>query len=76
MTLITLGYRDFKVLETDSCVQDGGGWKAAGATIGRPGAKTFWGGYSGIFVDPEGHPWQVSHNPSWTLHEDGSISLS
>ena len=35
----------------------------AGATIGRPGAATFWGGYSGIFVDPDGHPWEIAHNP-------------
>jgi uncharacterized protein len=47
----------------------------AGATIGRPGAKTFWGGYSGIFVDPDGHPWEVAHNPGWRLAEDGSVHL-
>jgi catechol 2,3-dioxygenase-like lactoylglutathione lyase family enzyme len=50
--------------------------KAAGATIPRAGARRPWGGYSGIFVDPEGHPWEVAHNPSWTLHEDGSVTLS
>jgi predicted lactoylglutathione lyase len=49
--------------------------KAAGATIGREGGKTFWGGYNGIFIDPDGHPWEVAHNPFWTLHEDGSIEL-
>jgi catechol 2,3-dioxygenase-like lactoylglutathione lyase family enzyme len=49
---------------------------AAGATIGRAGAKTFWGGYSGVFVDPDGHPWEVAYNPGWTIAEDGSISLS
>jgi len=48
---------------------------AAGGTIGRPGAPTEWGGYSGVFVDPEGHPWEIAHNPHWTLAEDGSISL-
>jgi uncharacterized protein len=50
--------------------------EAAGATIGRPGAKTFWGGYSGVFIDPDGHPWEVAHNPHWTLREDGSVQLS
>lgn len=49
--------------------------EAAGATIGRPGAKTFWGGYSGVFLDPDGHPWEIAHNPHWTLHEDGSVAL-
>ena len=48
----------------------------AGGTIGRPGAPTFWGGYSGVFIDPDGHPWEIAHNPFWTLHEDGSVSLS
>ena len=50
--------------------------RAAGATIVRAGAETFWGGYSGVFVDPEGHPWEVAHNPGWTFAEDGSIRLS
>lgn len=50
--------------------------QAAGATIARPGAKTFWGGYSGVFVDPDGHPWEIAHNPHWTLAEDGSVSLT
>jgi uncharacterized protein len=50
--------------------------EAAGATIARPGAPTFWGGYSGVFVDPEGHAWEIAHNPHWTLGADGSIRLS
>src|SRR4051812_23319000 len=49
--------------------------EAAGATIGRPGAATEWGGYSGVFLDPDGHPWEVAHNPIWTLHDDGSVTL-
>lgn len=48
---------------------------AAGATITRAGGETFWGGYSGAFVDPEGHAWEVAHNPFWTLEEDGSVRL-
>lgn len=48
----------------------------AGADISRPAAATFWGGYSGIFIDPDGHPWEVAHNPGWTLHDDGSIGLT
>ncbi len=49
---------------------------AAGATITRAPADTFWGGYSGMFLDPDGHPWEIAHNPHWTLHEDGSVSLA
>ncbi|MGZ4461814.1 MAG: VOC family protein [Gaiellaceae bacterium] len=50
--------------------------EAAGARIARPGAATFWGGYSGVFVDPDGHPWEVAHHPFWRLAEDGSVSLA
>ena len=49
--------------------------ETAGASIGRPGAETFWGGYSGIFVDLDGHPWEVAHNPGWQLAEDGTVTL-
>jgi catechol 2,3-dioxygenase-like lactoylglutathione lyase family enzyme len=50
--------------------------EAAGATIPRSAGETFWGGYSGIFVDPDGHPWEVAHNPGWNVRDDGSVSLS
>jgi uncharacterized protein len=50
--------------------------EAAGATIGRPGADTFWGGYSGLFLDLDGHPWEIAHNPGWVLHEDGRTTMS
>jgi catechol 2,3-dioxygenase-like lactoylglutathione lyase family enzyme len=49
--------------------------EAAGATIARGGGETFWGGYSGVFLDPDGHPWEIAHNPRWTLREDGSVEL-
>jgi catechol 2,3-dioxygenase-like lactoylglutathione lyase family enzyme len=48
---------------------------AAGATIGRSGAETFWGGYSGLFLDPDGHPWEIAHNPFWTITADGGTLL-
>jgi catechol 2,3-dioxygenase-like lactoylglutathione lyase family enzyme len=50
--------------------------RAAGATVTREPGATFWGGYSGVFTDPDGHPWEVAHNPHWELHEDGTVSLS
>jgi uncharacterized glyoxalase superfamily protein PhnB len=49
---------------------------AAGGSVVRPPAATFWGGYSGVFTDPDGHPWEVAHNPHWTLREDGTVSLT
>ena len=50
--------------------------RAAGARIARAPGETFWGGYSGVFVDPDGHPWEVAHNPHWTIRDDGSVSLA
>ena len=49
--------------------------RGAGATVTREPAATFWGGYSGVFVDPDGHAWEVAHNPHWTLRADGSVEL-
>lgn len=49
--------------------------RRAGATIAREPAETFWGGYSGVFIDPDGHPWEVAHNPGWELSDDGSVQL-
>jgi catechol 2,3-dioxygenase-like lactoylglutathione lyase family enzyme len=49
--------------------------RAAGATIGREPAATFWGGYSSVFVDPDGHPWEVAHNPHWRLTADGAVVI-
>ncbi|MBS2961945.1 VOC family protein [Actinocrinis puniceicyclus] len=44
---------------------------AAGATPVKPGQQTFWGGYSGYFADPDGHLWEVAHNPFWPLDAAG-----
>ncbi|MCJ1707190.1 VOC family protein [Microbacterium sp. VKM Ac-2923] len=48
---------------------------AAGATVVRTGASTPWGGYSGVFVDPDGHPWEVAVNPGWPLDDRGRPQL-
>jgi uncharacterized glyoxalase superfamily protein PhnB len=39
--------------------------EAAGARLTMPGRKTFWGGYAGYFQDPDGHLWEVLHNPAY-----------
>jgi catechol 2,3-dioxygenase-like lactoylglutathione lyase family enzyme len=70
---ITLAHNVGSPDEVDAVIAEA---ETAGATIGRPGAKTFWGGYSGVFVDPDGHPWEVAHNPHWTLREDGTVQLN
>jgi len=48
---------------------------AAGGTVARQGAPTEWGGYSGLFLDLDGHPWEVAHNPGWTLGDDGTVRV-
>jgi len=52
-----------------------GAAEAAGATITQPARTTFYGGYAGCFVDPDGHTWEVAHNPGFTLNEDGTLTL-
>ncbi len=47
----------------------------AGATVTRTPTKTFYGGYAGYFTDPDGHVWEVAHNPGFQLHADGSITV-
>lgn len=48
---------------------------AAGATVVKPAHRTYWGGYSGYFADPDGHVWEVAHNPFWTINDDGTVSI-
>jgi uncharacterized protein len=69
---ITLAHNVGSPEEVDRVIDEA---RAAGARIPRAGAPTSWGGYSGVFVDPDGHPWEVAHNPHWTIAEDGSVSL-
>lgn len=49
--------------------------EAAGATVTKPPAETFYGGYAGYFLDPDGHVWEVAHNPGFTLEANGSLTL-
>ena len=49
--------------------------RAAGATVLKPAQEAFWGGYSGYFADPDGHPWEVAHNPHFPLDAAGRVLL-
>ncbi len=69
---IALAYNTRSREEVDQVLAEA---KAAGATILKPAEDAFWGGYSGYFADPDGHPWEVAWNPEWTLLEDGSVRL-
>lgn len=87
--IIGLWGRD--LLAADTVVPDSGGWggitlaqnvdllveaAAAGGTVTRQGGPTEWGGYNGVFLDPEGHAWEVAHNPFWRLTPDGATLAS
>jgi uncharacterized protein len=52
-----------------------GAARANGAEICREPAPTFYGGYAGAFRDPDGHVWEVAHNPGFGLRDDGSVVL-
>jgi uncharacterized protein len=69
---ITLAYDVRSPAEVDATISEA---RAAGATIAREPTATSWGGYSAAFVDPDGHAWEVAHNPGWTIHDDGRTTL-
>jgi catechol 2,3-dioxygenase-like lactoylglutathione lyase family enzyme len=69
---VTLAHNVGSPAEVDAVLAEA---EAAGATIGRPGAPTDWGGYSGVFLDPDGHPWEVAHNPGWPLDAEGHVRI-
>lgn len=49
---------------------------AAGATDLKRPESVFWGGYSGYYADPDGHVWELAHNPFWQLAPDGTLTLA
>jgi uncharacterized protein len=70
---VTLAHNVRSPAEVDTVIAQAAG---AGATVARAGAPTFWGGYSGVFHDPDGHAWEVAHNPAWTIADDGTVTLA
>jgi uncharacterized protein len=58
--------------EVRSVVEDA---RANGAEVTREPARTFYGGYAAAFRDPDGHLWEVAHNPGFGLADDGSVIL-
>jgi uncharacterized protein len=63
-----VGSRD----EVDAIVNEA---SAAGGLVTKPAEETFYGGYAGHFRDPDGHVWEIAHNPSFTVNHDGTITL-
>ena len=69
---IALAHNVRSEAEVDALLAD---VERAGGTVTRPAAATFYGGYAGCFSDPDGHVWEVAHNPGFPLGEDGSLTL-
>lgn len=70
---IALAYNARSREEVDAVIAEA---EAAGGRRLKAPAETFWGGYSGYFADPDGHPWEVAFNPFWTLDAEGRVSLA
>jgi uncharacterized protein len=69
---ITLAYNVRRREDVDTVLAE---VQAIGAKLLKPAEEVHWGGYSGYFADPDGHPWEVAWNPFWELCEDGSVKL-
>jgi predicted lactoylglutathione lyase len=70
---ITLAHNVSSRPEVDEVIEQA---RANGAMIAREPAETFYGGYAGVFRDPDGHAWEVAHNPGFGLAPDGSVILN
>jgi uncharacterized protein len=69
---VTLALNLASPADVDAVIEEA---RAAGAAIAREPGDTFWGGYSALFHDLDGHPWEIAHNPHWTLTPDGAVQL-
>ncbi|MET0801880.1 MAG: VOC family protein [Actinomycetota bacterium] len=69
---VTLAHNVRSIDEVDRVIEEA---RRAGGRISREPAETFYGGYAGVFVDPDGHPWEIAFNPGLDLRDDGSLSL-
>jgi predicted lactoylglutathione lyase len=69
---ITLAHNVSSAAEVDEVVELA---RSLGAEVTREPSETFYGGYAGGFLDPDGHSWEIAHNPSFALSPDGSVVL-
>jgi predicted lactoylglutathione lyase len=58
--------------EVDAAIEKA---RAVGGSVPKPPHTTPWGGYAGYFADPDGHLWEVAHNPGFPLTPDGRLTL-
>jgi uncharacterized protein len=69
---MSIGYNTRSSLEVDKLTA---AFVAAGARLIKEPIRTFWGGYAGYVADPDGHIWEIVHNPHWQLGDDGQLAL-
>ncbi len=69
---MALAWNCASALEVDAVLA---GIEAAGGTLVRSAQTVFWGGYTGYFADPDGHLWEVAHNPHFPFDESGRLVL-
>jgi hypothetical protein len=69
---VTLAHNVGSRTEVDAIVDAA---RRAGAEVTKLPTETFYGGYAGFFRDPDGHVWEVAHNPGFTLNADGTLTL-
>ena len=69
---VTLAYNVRRKNDVDAVLAEA---QAARGRILKPAQEVFWGGYSGYFADPDGHPWEVAWNPHFAILGDGSLKL-
>lgn len=70
---VTLAHNVGSTDEVDAVIEQA---RTAGALISVEPCDTFYGGYAGVFVDPDGHPWEIAFNPSLVLDADGAIAFA
>lgn len=69
---ITLAYNTRSTAEVDGVTA---AFSAAGARILKEPHQVFWGGYIAYAADPDGHVWEIAHNPAWELDANGGLTL-
>ena len=69
---VTLAQNVRSAVEVDAIVAAA---RTAGATVSKEPATTFYGGYAGVFLDPDGHAWEIAYNPGFALGDDDELIL-
>ncbi|MDR9439833.1 MAG: VOC family protein [Halomonas sp.] len=72
ISLITLAHNVHSETEVDAVLSEA---ERAGGRVVKPASRAEWGGYSGYFADPDGHLWEVAHNPGFPIDAEGNTRL-